>query len=62
MKKMMNVFFALFVLGSFACGDMVERDDEDRYSSGPNCKKGKPCGNSCISRDKTCRIGLIEDF
>jgi deoxyribonuclease-1 len=23
----------------------------------PNCKKGKPCGNSCISRDKVCRIG-----
>jgi hypothetical protein len=23
----------------------------------PNCKTGKPCGNSCISRDKTCRIG-----
>lgn len=22
-----------------------------------NCKKGKPCGNSCISWDKTCRIG-----
>lgn len=23
----------------------------------PNCKKGKPCGNSCISQDKVCRIG-----
>lgn len=22
-----------------------------------NCKKGIPCGNSCISADKTCRIG-----
>lgn len=22
-----------------------------------NCTKGKPCGNSCISRDKVCRIG-----
>jgi hypothetical protein len=21
-----------------------------------NCSKGKPCGNSCISRDKVCRI------
>lgn len=19
------------------------------------CKKGKPCGNSCIAQDKTCR-------
>jgi hypothetical protein len=22
-----------------------------------NCRKGKPCGNSCIARSKTCRIG-----
>lgn len=22
-----------------------------------NCNKGKPCGNSCIARNKTCRIG-----
>lgn len=22
-----------------------------------NCRKGIPCGNSCISRDKVCRIG-----
>ena|ERR1017187_9883482 len=22
-----------------------------------NCKKGIPCGNSCISATKTCRIG-----
>ena len=22
-----------------------------------NCSKGKPCGNSCIYRDKVCRIG-----
>ena len=22
-----------------------------------NCRKGQPCGNSCISWDKTCRIG-----
>ena len=21
------------------------------------CKKGKPCGNSCIARNKTCRVG-----
>jgi hypothetical protein len=20
----------------------------------PNCKKGKPCGNSCIAKDKVC--------
>ena len=23
----------------------------------PNCSKGKPCGNSCIARNKRCRIG-----
>ena len=23
----------------------------------PNCKKGKPCGGSCIARNKTCRVG-----
>lgn len=23
----------------------------------PNCKKGIPCGNSCIAATKTCRIG-----
>ena len=22
-----------------------------------NCSKGKPCGNSCIARDKVCRVG-----
>ncbi|AFZ67007.1 hypothetical protein [Deinococcus peraridilitoris] len=27
------------------------------YGGGPNCTIGKPCGNTCISRDKTCRIG-----
>lgn len=21
----------------------------------PQCKKGKPCGNACISKDKVCR-------
>lgn len=22
---------------------------------GPDCKKGKPCGNTCIAKDKVCR-------
>lgn len=26
-------------------------------ASAKNCKKGIPCGNSCISANKTCRIG-----
>src|SRR5687768_5438182 len=25
----------------------------------PNCKKGIPCGNSCIAANKTCRIGTL---
>jgi hypothetical protein len=25
--------------------------------SAQNCKKGKPCGHTCIARDKICRIG-----
>ncbi|MQI46856.1 hypothetical protein GFC12_10055 [Escherichia coli] len=24
-----------------------------------NCKKGIPCGNSCIAVGKTCRIGSL---
>jgi hypothetical protein len=23
-------------------------------NAAPNCKAGKPCGDSCISQDKTC--------
>lgn len=23
-------------------------------ATGPNCKKGKPCGNTCIAKSKTC--------
>ncbi|APM00233.1 SH3 domain-containing protein [Pseudoalteromonas phage C5a] len=26
-------------------------------SEAKNCRKGQPCGNSCISWKKTCRIG-----
>jgi hypothetical protein len=25
--------------------------------SGPVCKKGKPCGNSCIAKNKACHKG-----
>jgi hypothetical protein len=21
------------------------------------CRRGKPCGNTCIARDKTCHVG-----
>jgi len=37
-------------------------DDDDDSSSSPGacckiCKKGKACGNTCISRDKQCHVG-----
>ncbi len=25
-------------------------------TGGPNCKKGKPCGKTCIAMDKVCHI------
>ncbi len=25
-------------------------------SAQPNCRKGKPCGNTCIAQNRTCRI------
>lgn len=28
-----------------------------RERTGPRCKKGIPCGNSCIAANKTCRVG-----
>ena len=28
-----------------------------KKGKGPVCKKGKPCGNSCIARDKVCHVG-----
>jgi hypothetical protein len=28
-----------------------------RSEAQKNCRKGIPCGNTCISRDKVCRIG-----
>ena len=29
---------------------------------GKNCKKGKPCGNSCIAAYKTCRYGSVGSY
>jgi hypothetical protein len=25
-------------------------------AAAPNCKKGKPCGNTCIAKDKVCHV------
>jgi hypothetical protein len=27
----------------------------------PNCLKGKPCGESCIAKDKECHVGASAD-
>jgi len=32
-------------------------EDPPKERIGPKCKKGIPCGNSCIAASKTCRIG-----
>jgi hypothetical protein len=44
--------------------ESVEDMTPIRYTVGrkaKNCKKGKPCGGSCISNAKSCRIGLSAD-
>ena len=28
-----------------------------RHAEAQRCSKGKPCGNTCIARDKICRVG-----
>lgn len=27
----------------------------------PHCTKGKPCGDSCIAKDKECHVGTTPD-
>ncbi|MGL5471576.1 MAG: SH3 domain-containing protein [Shewanella sp.] len=44
----MNYKIFLFLCIGLAVGFNVEAK---------SCKKGQPCGNSCISWNKTCRIG-----
>ena len=47
MKRMLGVL--MLVLVSMATPRHVQAQK--------NCKKGIPCGNSCIAANKTCRIG-----
>jgi hypothetical protein len=42
---------ALLGLGLVALGAI------EKAMSAPNCKKGIPCGNTCIAASRTCRIG-----
>lgn len=32
----------------------VHKSDRSAGNAAPRCKKGKPCGNSCIAMNKTC--------
>lgn len=41
MTRLICLLFATFALA--ACG-----------SDTPKCKKGKPCGDTCIDKDKDC--------
>lgn len=41
------LFLALISIGVFSSVAEAQK----------NCSKGKPCGNTCISRDKVCRVG-----
>lgn len=41
-----------FILGALITLSLFAIDAEAR-----NCKKGKPCGNSCIAMNRTCHIG-----
>ena len=36
-------------------GDARQKFMSTCLSGKPNCIKGKPCGNSCIAKDKVCR-------
>jgi len=48
----------LFSAPAFARrGSSNSRSSSSKKTSGPVCKKGKPCGNSCIARDKVCHVG-----
>lgn len=56
MKILICGVAALLVICIMGCGDLPDREPTDYPpSSGPRCKTGKPCGDSCIARDKTCR-------
>lgn len=52
MKKIMTCALALVL--SFALPGCVGHSTGSS-GGGKNCKTGKPCGNTCIARDKTCR-------
>ncbi|MBO2548356.1 SH3 domain-containing protein [Shewanella algae] len=48
------VYVYVYVLAAIASMPLIV--------SAKNCKKGQPCGNSCISWKKTCRIGSTSAY
>jgi hypothetical protein len=48
----MNSRPARTLLVALVLGVLGQRAEAQR-----NCVKGKPCGNSCIARDKVCHMG-----
>ena len=59
MKRVKKLFFILAIVSPIlATGSVVGCGD----STGPSgccktCTTGKACGDTCISRDKTCHVG-----
>jgi endonuclease YncB( thermonuclease family) len=47
-----NRFFLFFILSFFIVGNVYAK----------NCKKGKPCGNTCIARNKECHVGTSSNY
>ena len=42
-------------MSTAAVGRSRNRSHSSKTTSGPVCKKGKGCGNSCIARSAVCR-------
>jgi hypothetical protein len=73
MKNVAKIAIVALSLLMSSCGDLHDDDygvADDSDVTGyyyppdypmsprvPRCRIGKPCGDSCISRDKTCRVG-----
>jgi hypothetical protein len=67
-QRLSDVSREIMVAALYAGGNAPESESRSitpiRQSSqrkAKNCKKGKPCGGSCISNAKSCRIGLSAD-
>lgn len=48
MRRFLIVLASLLLLSPFGATDLEAQK---------NCSKGKPCGNTCIAKNKNCRVG-----